>query len=110
MTRIIIEICAESDSAIGRVYNMCDHCIVVRITKDDDFASEAGVCILGLRSPRDMLSFSAPGTGGSTWQYININAVPKLLQRMMLLKTSNLKRGEKPVPYCAARINGFTCI
>jgi len=61
-------------------------CKVVPITKDDDFASEAGIlkCIQSLRGPADTLWFSAPCTGGSTWQFINLKRGPETVAKIKL--------------------------
>ena len=61
-------------------------CRVVPITKDDDFASEAGMqkCISAITGPADTLWFSAPCTGGSTWQFINIKRGPETVAKIKL--------------------------
>ena len=61
-------------------------CKVVPITKDDDFVSEAGIrkCISDLLGPRDTLRFSAPCTGGSTWQFINLKRGPETVAKIKL--------------------------
>ena len=59
---------------------------MVPITKDDDFASEEGIrtCISHLRGPSDTLWFSAPCTGGSTWQFINLRRGPETVAKIRL--------------------------
>ncbi len=59
---------------------------MVPITKDDDFSSEAGIlkCIQHLNGPSDSLWFSAPCTGGSTWQYINLRRGPETVAKIKL--------------------------
>ena len=52
----------------------------------DDFASKDGIskCIQHLIGPSDTLWFSAPCTGGSTWQFINLRRGPETVAKIRL--------------------------
>ena len=77
-----VQACCESDSILqstaGRQVK------VINITEQDDFTlSSTLATVTGhLNGPRDVLFFSAPCTGGSPWQRINLARSPNLLGRM----------------------------
>ena len=82
--RTLVEGCCELGSLLQQATKASKGCKVVPITKDDDFASKAGIakCISELRGPQDTLWFSAPCTGGSTWQFINIKRGPETVAKI----------------------------
>ena len=84
--RVLVEGCCEKDSLLQKRTKYSRGCRVVPITKDDDFASEAGMrkCIESLCGSSDTLWFSAPCTGGSTWQFINLKRGDKTVAKIKL--------------------------
>jgi len=84
--RILVEGCCENGSLLQRRTKFSRGCKVVPITKDDDFASSSGMrkCIENIKGPADTLWFSAPCTGGSTWQFINLRRGPETVAKIKL--------------------------
>ena len=84
--RTLVEGCCELGSLLQRKTKFSRGCRVVPITKDDDFASDSGMrkCIEHLKSAADTLWFSAPCTGGSAWQYINLKRGPSTVAKIKL--------------------------
>ena len=84
--RNLVEGCCEPGSLLQRQTKASRGCRVIPVTKDDDFASEAGILksIEHLRGPSDTLWFSAPCTGGSTWQFINLKRGPETVAKIRL--------------------------
>ena len=84
--RVLVEGCCEYDSLLQKRTKFSRGCKVVPITKDDDFSSEAGIlkCIESIKGPSDTLWFSAPCTGGSTWQFINLKRGPNTVAKIKL--------------------------
>ena len=84
--RVLVEGCCEPGSLLQKRTKYSKGCKVVPITKDDDFASDAGIrkCIESLTGPSDTLWFSAPCTGGSTWQFINLKRGDKTVAKIKL--------------------------
>ena len=84
--RVLVEGCCEPGSLLQAKTKFSRGCKVVPITKDDDFASVAGMqkCMQSLRGPSDTLWFSAPCTGGSTWQFINLKRGPATVAKIQL--------------------------
>ena len=84
--RVLVEGCCEPGSLLQEKTKFSKGCQVVPITKDDDFASVAGMqkCMQHLRGPTDTLWFSAPCTGGSTWQFINLKRGPETVAKVKL--------------------------
>ena len=84
--RVLVEGCCENGSLLQRKTKFSRGCKVVPITKDDDFASDAGMrkCVQNITGPSDTLWFSAPCTGGSTWQFINLKRGPETVAKIKL--------------------------
>jgi hypothetical protein len=84
--RTLVEGCCELGSLLQKKTRFSRGCRVVPITRDDDFASDSGMrkCVEHLKSAADTLWFSAPCTGGSTWQYINLKKGPQTVAKIRL--------------------------
>ena len=83
---MLVEGCCEYGSLLQQRTRFSRGCKVVPITKDDDFASESGMskCMQNLLGPADTLWYSAPCTGGSTWQFINLQRGPETVAKIKL--------------------------
>ena len=77
-----VQACCESDSTLQTTAG--PQVKVINITENDDFTlASTLVTVLGLlNGPRDVLFFSAPCTGGSPWQRLNLARNPNLVGRM----------------------------
>ena len=84
--RVLVEGCCDNGSLLQQRTKFSRGCKVVPITRDDDFASEPGMrkCIENLSGPADTLWYSAPCTGGSTWQFIKIRRGPATMAKIKL--------------------------
>ena len=84
--RVLVEGCCEPGSLLQQRTKHSRGCKVVPITRDDDFASESGMrkCIQNITGPADTLWYSAPCTGGSTWQFINLRRGPETVAKVKL--------------------------
>ena len=84
--RVLVEGCCEHNSLLQRKTRFSKKCKVIPITKDDDFASESGIrkCIEAINGPADSFWLSAPCTGGSTWQYINLKRGPETVAKIKM--------------------------
>ena len=84
--RVLVEGCCEPGSLLQARTKFSRGCKVVPVTKDDDFASVSGMqkSMQNLRGPSDTLWFSAPCTGGSTWQFINLKRGPATVAKIQL--------------------------
>ena len=82
--RVLVEACCNKDSLLSQQTPSSNDCLVIGITEDDDFASEYGKQLAKrfLIGKCCALWFSAPCTGGSPWQHINIHKGPKAAERI----------------------------
>ena len=71
--RALVEGCFNWGSLLQKGTEFFRGCRVVPITKDDAFASDAGVrkCMEHLHGPTDTFWLSARCSGGSAWQFMN---------------------------------------
>ena len=84
--RVLVEGCCEPGSLLQQKTKFSRGCKIVPISRDDDFASTAGIqkCIQHINGPSDTLWFSAPCTGGSTWIFINLKRGPETVAKIKL--------------------------
>jgi hypothetical protein len=77
-----IQACCESDNLLAQ--GASNKINVVNVTEDDDFTKQSTIddVISMIKGPADVLFFSAPCTGGSPWQRLNIAKHPHLVGRM----------------------------